>query len=105
MGLGQGLRRLGPCSAIHPVSVVGHPDKGEVWLQINGVLKQVGDLQDLIWPVAGVISHVSQAVALAPGDLIYSGTPEGVAAVGVGDVLEARVEGLAPLRVALVATA
>src|SRR5271156_5884509 len=60
------------CSPIHPVEVVGHPDKGQIWLKVNGELKQSGDLQDLIWSIPEVISFISAAVELAPGDLIYS---------------------------------
>jgi fumarylpyruvate hydrolase len=57
----------------------------------------------LIWNVAEVIEHLSAAWTLAPGDLIYTGTPEGVGTVVAGDLLEARIEGLEPLRVSIVA--
>lgn len=91
----KGFDASAPCSAIHPVSVVGHPKTGEIWLTVNGVLKQVGDLQDLIWPIADVISAISRAVELAPGDLIYSGTPAGVGPLQPGDEVRGGVQGVA----------
>ena len=91
----KGFDASAPCSPIHPVEVVGHPDTGEIWLKVNGVLKQRGDLQDLIWSVPEVISAISQAVALAPGDLIYSGTPAGVGPLQPGDDVTGAVEGVA----------
>lgn len=91
----KGFDASAPCSPIHPVSIVGHPTKGEVWLNVNGVLKQTGDLQDLIWPVADVISHISRAVALMPGDLIFSGTPAGVGPLQPGDEVKGGVQGVA----------
>ena len=91
----KGFDASAPCSAIFPVESVGHPEKGEIWLQVNGVLKQVGDLQDLIWSVPEVISYISQAVALQPGDLIYSGTPAGVGPLQPGDEVRGGVQGVA----------
>lgn len=91
----KGFDASAPCSPIHPVDVVGHPDSGEIWLKVNGELKQRGDLRDLIWTVPEVISAISQAVALAPGDLIFSGTPAGVGAMQPGDDVTGGVEGVA----------
>lgn len=91
----KGFDASAPCSPIHPVSVVGHPDHGEIWLSVNGVRKQHGDLRDLIWSVPEVISAISRAVDLAPGDLIFSGTPAGVGPMQPGDVITGGVEGVA----------
>ncbi|MDT5327455.1 MAG: fumarylpyruvate hydrolase [Mycobacterium sp.] len=91
----KGFDASAPCSPIHPVEEVGHPDTGEIWLKVNGELKQRGDLKDLIWSVPDIISYISQAVALAPGDLIYSGTPAGVGPMQPGDVVSGGVEGVA----------
>lgn len=91
----KGFDASAPCSALHPVQAVGHPDAGRVWLEVNGTVKQEGDLRDLIWPIADVISYVSQAVALAPGDLIYTGTPAGVGPLQPGDQIRGCVEGVA----------
>lgn len=55
----KGFDTSAPCSALHPMQAVGHPDTGRVWLEVNGSLRQEGDLCDLIWPIADVISYVS----------------------------------------------
>jgi fumarylpyruvate hydrolase len=81
----KGFDASAPCSPLQPVQVVGHPAKGRVWLEVNGEVRQDGDLQELIWPIPDVISHVSRAVALQPGDLIFTGTPAGVGALQPGD--------------------
>ena|SRR5271167_442178 len=91
----KGFDASAPCSPIHPVDVVGHPDKGRIWLKMNGELKQSGDLQDLIWSIPEVISFISQAIDLAPGDLIYSGTPAGVGPMQPGDEVTGGVHGIA----------
>jgi fumarylpyruvate hydrolase len=91
----KGFDASAPCSPIHPVEEVGHPDTGEIWLKVNSELKQHGDLQDLIWSIPDVISYISQAVALAPGDLIYSGTPAGVGPMQPGDDVSGGVDGVA----------
>jgi fumarylpyruvate hydrolase len=91
----KGFDASAPCSAIHPVEVVGHPEQGEIWLTVNGEVKQRGDIKDLIWSITEVISYIAQAVALAPGDLIYSGTPAGVGPLRRGDDVSGGIEGVA----------
>jgi fumarylpyruvate hydrolase len=91
----KGFDASAPCSALRPVSAVGHPASGRVWLEVNGSLKQEGDLRDLIWPIADVISYASRAVALQAGDLIYTGTPAGVGALQPGDQVRGGVDGVA----------
>ena len=90
----KGFDASAPSSPIHPVDEVGHPDAGEIWLKVNGDLKQRGDLKDLIWSVPEQISYISQAVALAPGDLIFTGTPAGVGPMQPGDVVSGGVDGV-----------
>lgn len=68
---------------------------------VNGALRQEARLSDMIWPVADVIAHLSRLVTLAPGDLIYTGTPAGVGALVAGDVCEVRIDGLSPAVVTL----
>jgi fumarylpyruvate hydrolase len=68
---------------------------------VNGVVRQEARLSDMIWPVADVIAHLSRLVVLAPGDLIYTGTPAGVGALVTGDRCEVRIDGLAPAVVTL----
>ena len=73
-------------------SRIGHPAKGTIQLDVNGKTRQKSDLNALIWSVPETISYLSGLVTLAAGDLIYSGTPEGVAAVGAGDTLQGFVD-------------
>ncbi|GMG93991.1 fumarylacetoacetate hydrolase family protein [Cupriavidus metallidurans] len=84
----------GPCGPLHAASSIGHPSKGAIWLKVNGETRQEGDLTELIWPVADVIAYISEAVALEPGDLIFTGTPAGVGALNPGDVVSGGVEGI-----------
>src|SRR5215471_12535623 len=95
--MGKGFDQSAPCAPISPVSKVGHIGKGAIWLKVNGEIRQKGDINQLIWSVAETIAYLSGFVALAPGDLIYSGTPAGVAAVKKGDKLEGHVDGLSDL--------
>jgi fumarylpyruvate hydrolase len=90
-----------PIGAIRPVER-GHVTRGAIVLSVNGAIKQDADVADMIWNPTEVIAHLSQYEALAPGDLIYTGTPAGVGPVVIGDVIDVSIEGLAPLRVAIV---
>ena len=99
--MGKGFDHSAPCSAIRRAADIGHPTKGAVTLSVNGEPRQKGDLSDLIWSVSETISYLSGLVELQPGDLIYTGTPEGVAAVTTGDRLEGAVEGVGTLTVTI----
>lgn len=100
--LGKGCDQGGPISAIHPVSEVGHPAHGAIWLKVNGALRQNGLLEHMSWPVGEIIANLSRYVALAAGDLIFTGTPAGVSTVVRGDVLEGGIAGIGELRIRLV---
>ncbi len=91
----KGFDASAPCSALHPVGEVGHPVDVQIALEINGIIKQQGTLQEMIWPVADVISHLSRFVELAPGDLIFSGTPAGVGPLQPGDKVRGVLAGVA----------
>jgi fumarylpyruvate hydrolase len=93
--LAKGFDASGPCSALHPVGEVGHPSGKRIWLEVNGVVKQDGNLDEMIWPVADMISYLSRHVVLAPGDLIFSGTPAGVGPLVPGDRVRGCVDGVA----------
>ena len=95
--LGKGFDQSAPCAPLTRADAFGVPAKGSIWLKVNGKIRQQGDLSDLIWSVAETISYLSGYVELCPGDLIYTGTPEGVGAVVKGDVLEGHVDGLTNL--------
>jgi len=92
--MAKGFDASAPCSALHPVSAIGHPADARIWLEVNGALRQEGTLNEMIWPVADVIAALSRLVTLAPGDLIYSGTPAGVAALKAGDRVRGGVDGV-----------
>lgn len=94
---GKAFDASAPCSDIVPVQETGHPANGAIWLKVNGEMRQQGTLDELIWPVADVIAYVSRSVTLAPGDLIYTGTPAGVGALQPGDKVTAGVEGVADI--------
>ncbi len=98
---GKNFEQACPIGLIHPVSEVGHPDKGAIFLTVNGETKQTGDLEELIWPVADVIANVSTLYTLQPGDLIYTGTPAGVGPVVPGDVVVVHVDGLSDTTVTI----
>lgn len=95
----KNVEQSAPLGLIHPVSQVGHPEKGRITLKLNGQVKQDGDLSDLIWPIADVIAFLSKLYRLEAGDLIYTGTPAGVGAVVPGDEIIVEVEGLEPTHI------
>ncbi|MFM0080109.1 fumarylacetoacetate hydrolase family protein [Paraburkholderia sediminicola] len=90
----KGFDASAPVSEIKPASELGHPSCGRIWLSVNGEVRQQGDLSEMIWPVADIISYVSQAVTVKPGDLIFSGTPAGVGALRPGDKVAGGVDGV-----------
>ena len=88
-----------PISAIKPMTDVPSVKSGRIWLSVNGELRQDADLGDLIWSVRETIAILSRAMALAPGDLIMTGTPAGVGAVAPGDMITGGVEGIGTIEV------
>lgn len=100
--MGKGFDQSAVCSEIHPVSAVGHPGSGRIWLKVNGETRQDGDLSDMGWKAADIIANLSTMVRLEAGDLIYTGTPAGVGPIVPGDVLEAGVAGVGTLRARIV---
>jgi fumarylpyruvate hydrolase len=97
--IGKGFDHSAPIGAITPAEQAGDIEKAGIFLQVNGKDRQRSDVSKLIWNIGEIIEHVSAAWELAPGDLIYTGTPEGVAAVVAGDTLAGGVEGLEPITV------
>ncbi|MBK8524948.1 MAG: fumarylacetoacetate hydrolase family protein [Betaproteobacteria bacterium] len=100
--MGKGFDASAPTGMLHPVSSIGHPLQGAIWLKVNGETRQNGDLANMSWRVAEVIAKLSTFLRLAPGDLIFTGTPAGVSTVVLGDLLEGGVAGVGELRVRLV---
>jgi fumarylpyruvate hydrolase len=99
--MGKGFDHSAPMGALVPAKGV-NVSKGRIELKVNGKVTQASDLSKLIWSVPEVISNLSHLVRLAPGDLIMTGTPEGVAAVARGDLLEGFVEGVGEVRTRIV---
>lgn len=98
----KGFDFSAPLGPVHRVSQIGHVGQGKIYLNVNGALRQSGDVGKLVWNVAETIEYLSRYFALQAGDLIFTGTPAGVAAVRSGDLLEGGVEGLGSLRVRIV---
>ena len=97
--MGKGFDHSAPIGEMVPASGGFDPTRGAIELKVNGRVRQSSDLSKLIWSVAETIAYLSRLVRLEAGDLIFTGTPEGVAAVTRGDVMEGRVEGLPGMRV------
>ena len=96
--LGKDFEQSAVLSEIVPASVSGHFESGRLELRVNGQTKQSTDLSLLIHGVAAVVSHLSGFYHLEPGDLIYTGTPEGVGPVVPGDLIEGSIERLGSIR-------
>src|SRR6185503_18835745 len=85
--IGKSFAQAAPIAPIHRVAEVGHPARGAITLAVNGTQRQRGDLGDMIWDVPNMIAFLTTMYELLPGDLIFSGTPAGVAKVVAGDRL------------------
>ncbi|GLS33582.1 fumarylpyruvate hydrolase [Mesorhizobium albiziae] len=100
--IGKAFEKSAPCSGIVPASRIGHPSSGEIQLSVGGKRRQTGDLNQMIWKTPEIIAYLSGLFTLAPGDLIFSGTPSGVGAIERGEVMQASIEGVAELTVRVV---
>ncbi len=96
--MGKGFDLSAPIGTMIPAARFPDPSRGRVALTVNGQIRQQGDLADLIWSIAETVAFLSGLVRLAPGDLIFTGTPEGVGPVVRGDLLEGVVEGVGTVR-------
>jgi len=95
----KGFDTFAPLGPLKAASAVGDPQRLDITLRINGEVRQAGHTRDMLFSVATLIAYCSTIFTLLPGDLLYTGTPEGVGPVEVGDLLEAEVSGLPLLRV------
>lgn len=100
--IGKAFDDSAPCTAVQPAAKIGHPANGAIWLDLNGVRKQSGDLSQLIWDVPSQIEYLSGLWELKAGDLIFTGTPAGVGAVHKGDHLKGHVDGVGDLDVVVI---
>ncbi|MDP2804258.1 MAG: fumarylacetoacetate hydrolase family protein [Phreatobacter sp.] len=100
--LGKSSDLSGPVGPLYPVAQVGQKLKGPISLAVDGVVKQKADLSDMIWSVAEQISFLSTYFEVFPGDIIFTGTPDGVGAVTRGQTMVATVEGLGEISLKVV---
>ncbi len=97
--IGKSFEESAPIGPITPAAQAGDIANAAIWVQVNGQDRQRSNVSKLIWNIGEFIEYMSAAWELQPGDLIYSGTPEGVAAVVVGDTLVGGIDGLETLQV------
>jgi fumarylpyruvate hydrolase len=102
--IGKGFDQSAPIGTIRPAAQCYVNAATRISLDVNGAPRQSSVIGKLIWSVPEIIEQVSKAWELAPGDLIFTGTPEGVAAVLEGDVLHARIDGVGSLQVKITAS-
>ena len=100
--VGKAFDQSAPIGPIHPAAKIGHPKQGALWVQVDGQDRQRSDIELLIWSVPETIAQLSTLFELQPGDLIYTGTPEGVNAVARGQTMRGGIDGLGEILVKVV---
>lgn len=100
--LGKAFDQSAPVGPLVPASRIGHPTAGAIWVQVDGQDRQRSNIAKLIWSVPEVISNLSTYFELRPGDLIFTGTPEGVGSVQVGQTMLGGIDGLGELSVRVI---
>ena len=98
----KGFDHSAPVSAIRPAAEMGHLEQGAIWLEVNGEQRQRANLCEMIWSVPEIVAELSTYFELRSGDLIFTGTPEGVGPVQRGDSLVGGIDGLETLRITIV---
>ncbi len=99
---GKAFDQSAPIAPLHAAATIGHPGKGAIWVQVDGQDRQRSDIELLTWSVPEVIANVSTLFELMPGDLIYTGTPEGVGKVERGQTMRGGIDGLGELTVKVI---
>ncbi|WEK28731.1 MAG: fumarylacetoacetate hydrolase family protein [Candidatus Pseudomonas phytovorans] len=100
--IGKAFDASAPIAPLYPASEVGHPAQAGIWLQVEGQDRQRSDIDKLIWSVPETIAYLSRFFDLQPGDLIMTGTPEGVGPVVAGELMVGGVDGLGQIRVRVI---
>ena len=100
--LGKAFDESAPIAPICAAAQIGHPTTGAVWVQVDGTDRQRSDIAKLIWSVPEVIANLSMFFELRPGDLVYTGTPEGVGKVARGQTMRGGIDGVGELSVRVV---
>ena len=98
---GKNFEDSAPVAALHPVPAVGALGGRSLELKVNGERRQFATLDQMIWSCAEIVAHLSRLYQLGPGDLIFTGTPEGVGAVQRGDTVSVKIEGLTELTISI----
>lgn len=99
--MAKGFDRSAVAGALRPAAL-GHLNSGKIACLVDGAMRQSADLSDMIWPLPAIIAHLSRLVTLAPGDLIFTGTPAGVGPIARGQTCTVRIDGLEPAVVTVV---
>lgn len=99
--IGKSFDASAPCGHLNPVAEVGHINRGRIFVSVNGQAKQDSLIEKMIWNVPEIVSNLSHLYDLGEGDLIYTGTPAGVAPVLPGDILRGTVDGLSDLEITI----
>lgn len=97
----KGFDQSAPVSALHRATDIGHPGTGRIWLSVNGKIRQNADLNELIWSVPEAIAELSTFFALAPGDLVFTGTPAGVGSLEIGDEVTGGIDGIGDIAITI----
>ncbi len=100
--IGKMVEKSAPITSILLAEKIGHPKKGRIWLDVNGVTKQNSDIDQMIWDVPNQIAFLSQLWTLQAGDIIMTGTPAGVGSCKKGDILKGGVDGVGTIEVEIV---
>jgi fumarylpyruvate hydrolase len=100
--VGKAFEHSAPCSALVLAQHVDHPRQGAIWLDVNGMRKQTGDLNQMIWDIPHQLAFLSGLFELKAGDLIFTGTPAGVGAIKKGDLMQGHIDGIADLEVRVI---
>ncbi len=100
--IGKAFDFSAPIGVLHRIAATGELNRAEISLEVNGQVRQASNISHLIWSVSETIANLSTLFTLQPGDLIFSGTPEGVGAVKRGDIMRGQVAGLSPISVAVI---
>jgi fumarylpyruvate hydrolase len=93
----KGFDHSAPVTPIVRAADIGHPAKGRIWLEVNGALRQEGDIADMIWSVPEILAELASWFELKPGDLVFTGTPAGVGRLEPGDRVRGGVDGVGVL--------
>ena len=97
--VGKAFENSAPCGEVVPKTQISGLKNAQIWLDVNGKSRQNGNINQLIWSIPEIISHLSGLFTLSPGDLIYTGTPSGVGAIIKGDVMKGTVEGVGEITI------